>query len=177
MESFLKKFSDKDDQDVKRISTEQMKELKDKGISTEIFLDYLCQKHGYLLHGSIHEIPGNKLKSSQGKLFASNKSAIAIMKSLYSNINVNLSYPYFFDKDNPLVLKIHTPPNGKFISKENGFIYIINNSGFQNEPEGSWQFIKNNDEQEFTIILETEKDDFNYPVEVYEDLRTDKNKK
>lgn len=174
MESFYKKFFDTSEQGVKRISLEQLSELKEQGITTEKFLDYLCQKHGVLLHGSIIEINGNKLKANLGKIFAANQSAIAIMKSLYSNKvenqKLNLEYPYSINADNPLILKIHTAPNGKFIHKENGYIYIINGDGFQNEPEGSWQFIKEADEIEFSIIVETEDDDFKYPVELHDDL-------
>lgn len=170
MEDFYKKFSESGGDGVKKISLEQLRELKEKGITTESFLDYLCQKEEVLLHGSINEISDDKLRSGHKNIFASNKAAIAIMRSLYSNINVNLEYPYFFDKDNPLILKVHTPPNGKFISKENGYIYIVSSEGFQNEPKGSWQFIKEADEIPFNMIVETEKPDFKYPVEFYDDL-------
>lgn len=174
MESFYKKFFDTPEKGIKRITLEQLRELKEKGITTENFLDYLCQKYGLLLHGSIHEINGNKLKANLKKIFAANKSAIAIMKSLYSNKtenqSINLEYPYSINADNPLILKIHTTPNGKFIHKENGYIYIVNGEGFKNEPEGSWQFIKEADEVEFNIVVETEDNDFEYPVELHDDL-------
>ncbi|MDP6388015.1 MAG: hypothetical protein QGG63_01950, partial [Candidatus Pacebacteria bacterium] len=75
--------------------------------------------------------------------------------------------------DNPLVLKVHTPPDGKFISKENGYVYIVNGEGFQNEPKGSWQFLKKVDEVKFCMIVETEKADFKYPVEFYDDFDLD----
>ncbi len=133
-------------------------------------MDHLCQKQGLLLHGSIQEINEGKLKFGRRKIFASNKSAIAIMRSIYSNVGVNLEYPYFFDKDNPLILKIHTPPNEKFISKENGFVYVLNGEKFQNEPKDSWQFVKENDEVDFDLVIETEKTDFQYSVEIYDDL-------
>ncbi|NCA94011.1 MAG: hypothetical protein EOM84_02405 [Sphingobacteriia bacterium] len=173
MEGFYKKFSETSEQGVKIILLEQLRELKEKGITTENFLDYLCQKQGVLLHGSINEMGDDKLKSGWKKIFASNKAAIAIMRSLYSNLNVKLEYSYFFDKDNPLVLKVHTPPDGKFINKENGYVYIINGEGFQNEPKGSWQFLKKVEEVEFGMIVETEKADFKYPVEFYDDLDLD----
>lgn len=174
MESFYKKFFDNPEKEVKRITLEQLQELKEQGITTENFLDYLCKTKGILLHGSIHEINEGKLKSDSGKIFAANKSAIAIMKSLYSNKvenqNINLEYPYSINADNPLILKIHTPPNGKFIHKKNGYIYIVNGDGFKNEPEGSWQFIKEAEEIEFSIVVETEDYDFKYPVELHDDL-------
>lgn len=118
----------------------------------------------------MYEIATGQLQSKQKKIFASNKSSIAIMRSLYSNINVNLEYPYFFDKNNTLILKVHTPPSGQFISKENGYIYIVNDDGFQNEPKGSWQFLREVDEVQFDMVFETEKADFTYPVELYNDL-------
>lgn len=173
MGDFYKKFSESIEKGVKKISLEELQELKEKDITTENFLDYLCQKNGLLLHGSIHEITGDKLKSKWKRIFASDKSAIAIMRSIYSNVNVNLEYPYFFDENNPLVLKVHTPPDGKFISREKGFVYAVNNQGFKNEPEGSWQFLKETDEVEFGLVIETEKDDFKYPVEFFDDLDLD----
>jgi len=85
---------------VKKISLKDLQELKKVGVTTENFLDYLCQEHRLLLHGSIHKISGDKLKSSKRIIFASNKAAIAIMKSLYSGENVNLEYRYFITEKN-----------------------------------------------------------------------------
>lgn len=170
IENFYKKISLSCDEEVKRFSLEHLRELKESGITLEKFLDYLCQEKGFLLHGSMYEIATGRLQSKQKKIFASNKSSIAIMRSLYSNINVNLEYPYFFDKNNTLILKVHTPPSGQFISKENGYIYIVNDDGFQNEPKGSWQFLREVDEVQFDMVFETGKTDFTYPVELYNDL-------
>ena len=63
METFYKKFSETGENSVKKISLEQLRELKEKGITTENFLDYLCQKNGLLLHGSIHEIADDERKT------------------------------------------------------------------------------------------------------------------
>lgn len=146
-----------------------------KGISVEKFLDYICGKYGFLLHGSIHEIK-DKIKSKDGKIFTSNKAAIAIMRSIYSNIGVNLKYPYFIDKNNPLILEIYTPKNGKFVSAKRGFVYILNKKGFKNDPEGSWQFIKKGDESEFLGVIRTRNKNFKYPVRVYKDLKGNSNR-
>ena len=170
MDDFYKKFSESGEKDVKIISLEQLKELKEKNITTEGFLNYICEKKRMLLHGSINEITNGTLKSNEGKIFATDKSAVAIMKSLYSNIGVNLEYPYHFNENNPLVLKIHTPPDGKFISKDKGFVYVVSEEDFENKPEGSWQFVKEVDETDFDLSIETEKNDFKYPVEFYDDL-------
>jgi len=93
IESFYKKYLGSNKESFK-ISLEALGELKKEGITTEQFLDYLCQKHGLLLHGSIHEIKHNKIKSGYNKIFASNLGVIAIERSLYSNVGVNLQYPY-----------------------------------------------------------------------------------
>ncbi len=85
-------------------------------------------------------------------------------------MNVNLGYPYFINEESPLVLQVHTPPDKKFIKTEKGFIYIVDGTGFKNEPEGSWQFIKETGEVEFGAVVETENDDFKYPVEFFDDL-------
>jgi hypothetical protein len=173
MEDFYKKYFEARTEGVRKISLDDLKELKERGITTEHFLDYLCQNHGLLLHGSIHEIQGDKLKSQDKKIFAANKSAIAIMRSVYSNIGVNLGYPYFIREDSPLELEIHTPPDGKFISVDKGFIYIVDAAGFRNDPEDSWQFVKEDEEVGFHIVVETEKGDFKYLVKVSNDFEQD----
>lgn len=170
MEGFYKSHFELGEEKVKRITLEALKELKERGITTEKFLDYLCQQHGVLLHGSIHEISDDKLKSRWNKVFASNKSAIAIMRSMYSNVNVNLGYPYFITEEDPLVLKVHTPPDGKFIKTDKGYVYIVDAAGFRNKPEGSWQFIKEVGEVDFGAVVEIESGDFKYPVEFFDDL-------
>lgn len=171
MENFYKKYFQPREGKPLKVSLEDLKELKEAGIATEDFLDFLCQKHGVLLHGSIHEISGNKLKSPRRRIiFATNKAAIAILRSLYSNIGVNLEYSYFINEQNPLVLKVHTPPNGKYIKANKGFVYVLNKIRFKNDPEGSWQFINRTNEVEFWAVVETEDADFRYPVEFYKDL-------
>ncbi|MFA6251927.1 MAG: hypothetical protein WCX74_00755 [Candidatus Paceibacterota bacterium] len=171
MDDFYKKYFEAQVEGIKRISLNNLKELKEKGINTEQFLDYLCSNYGYLLHGSTNEIQGKELKLQNSKVFATNKSAIAIMRSIYSNVGVNLEYPYFIEKNDKFDLEIHTLIDGKFISVDNGFIYIIDATGFKNDPEGSWQFIKENEGAEFHTIVETEKNDFNYPVKILNDFK------
>lgn len=150
-------------------SLEDLKELKESGVSTENFLDYLCKSRGLLLHGSIEKIPAEAaLEAQSEKVFATNKAAIAIMRSIYSNINVNLEYPYFISDSDPLVLEIHIGPSGNHIEVDRGFVYLVDSSGFKNEPEGSWQFIKDGPVN-FRAIVETEKRDFQYPVRVFQD--------
>ena len=168
MESFYKKYFGSN-KEVIELPLKALQKLKKEGVTTEQFLDYLCHKHGFLLHGSIHQIKNGKLTSKNNKIFVSNKSAIAIMRSLYSNVDVNLQYPYFINDKNPLILKIHTQ-DGKFIKKDAGFVYIINSDGFKNEPKVSWQFVKETDEVNSIAVIETENDDFIYPVEIFNDF-------
>jgi hypothetical protein len=168
-EGFYKKYFAQNGEGV-RLSLEALRELKEEGVTTEQFLDYLCQKQGLLLHGSIHQIESDKLTSKNKKIFATNKSAIAIERSLYSNVDVNLEYPYFINDENPLILKIHTRPNGKFMKKDTGFVYVVKSDGFKNEPENSWQFVRETDEVDYIAVVETENSDFTYPVEVFNDF-------
>jgi hypothetical protein len=166
MEEFYKKYFEVREEGVRTITLDNLKELKGRGVTTEQFLNYICQGHGFLLHGSINEVGDDKLKSQNKKIFASNKSAIAIMRSIYSNIDVNLKYPYFIDENNPLKLEIHTRPDGKFISADKGYIYVVDAGDFRNDPEGSWQFVNEKFEVPFRVVIETEKADFKYPVKV-----------
>lgn len=170
IEDFYNKYFNSN-KDVIKLNLEELQELKREGITTEQFLDYVCQEKGLLLHGSIHQVEDDKLTSKNNKIFATNKSAIAMMRSLYSNKDVNLEYPYFIDGKNPLVLKIHTKADGKFIKANRGFVYIVNSDGFKNDPEGSWQFIKETNEVDFIAVIETESDDFNYPVKIFNDFK------
>ena len=169
IEDFCKKYFGLKEKS-KRLSSEVMQELKKEDITTEQFLDYLCQKQGLLLHGSIHEIKHGKIKSNYNKIFATNKGVIAIERSLYSNVGVNLQYPYFISKENPFVLKIHTKDDGKFIKKDKGFVYVLKNNGFKNDPKGSWQFVKESSEADFVAVIETHDKDFTYPVEIFNDF-------
>ena len=153
-------------------SLEIMRDLKKEGITTEEFLDYLCQKHGLLLHGSIHRIGRNKILAKNNKIFAANRSAIAIMRSLYSNSGVNLQYPYFISDKNPLVLEVHAREDGKFIKKDTGFVYIIDSDGFKNDPSGSWQFVKEGEGVDIVAVVETENDDCAYPVKIFKDFNS-----
>lgn len=140
-----------------------------KEVATEEFLDYICNKYGFLLHGSIHKIKNGKLTSKNNKIFATNKAVVAIARSLYSNAGVNLQYPYFINNENPFILKIHTQPNGKFIKKDVGFVYVLKSDGFKSDPKNSWQFIKENNEIDFIAVIETKSNDFKYPVEIFKD--------
>ena len=138
LENFYKKYFKLNNNVFKRISLQELEELKKREISTEKFLNYIHQKHGVLFHGSVYKISGNQLRPHHNRVFATDNPAIAIMRSIYSNIGVILEYPDFINEENKLVLKIHTPKNGDFIKTNIGFIYILNKIGFENKPESSW---------------------------------------
>lgn len=165
MREFYSEHSKKEQAGVKRITLEHLNQLKENGISTEDFLDHICREHSLLLHGSINEIPDGKLKPNKGRIYATDKPAIAILKSLYSNKGAKLQYPYFIDEHSPLKLKIENLSQSGIIGGERGFVYVVNGDGFVNEPEGSWQYYKETGQMPFEIIIETEKGDFKYPVE------------
>lgn len=170
MDEFYDQMMRNNSEGIVRICADKILDLEKKGIKLESFLDYICSKYGYLMHGSITEIEDHCLKSQFGKVFASDRSAIAIMRSIYSNRNVNLQYPYYYDDDHPLKLVVHTPVDGKYISKDNGFIYLVKKDGFSNEPARSWQFVSNESEVSYLIVVETKKSDFSHPVEFRSDL-------
>ena len=109
----------------------------------------------------------DKLVAKNGKIFAANMAAIAIMRSLYSNSDVNLQYPYFISDKNPFWIEMHTKADGKFTKIDSGFVYIVNSDGFKNEPETSWQFVREADEVNIIAIIETESNDFVYPVKIF----------
>ena len=145
-------------------------EIKSLHLSLEESLDCICNKYGFLLHGSIHKTDGNKIISKNGKVFASNKAAIVIMRSLYSNEGVNLQYPYFITKEKPFILEIHAKASGKYIKKDTGYVYVLKNEGFKKDPEGSWQFVKEANEVEFVAVIETKSSDFTYPLKIFNDF-------
>lgn len=166
IEEYLKKFLESLQEGVKKITLDDLGELKELGVTTEQFLDCLCSSRNFLLHGSTKEIIESKLRPQGGRVFASNRAAIAIMRSIYSNLNVNLDYPYFISSDSPLELKINTGPSGAYVEVDKGFVYLVDGNGFRNDPEGSWQFVKESEDVPFRAIIETEKSDFKYPVEI-----------
>ncbi|MCX6719855.1 MAG: hypothetical protein NTV36_01995 [Candidatus Staskawiczbacteria bacterium] len=170
IEDFYQKYFNSKDQ-IAKITLGDLKEFKKESITTEQFLDYLCQKKGLLLHGSIHQIDIGKLTAKKGKIFAANKAVIAIMRSLHSNSDINLQYPYFISGKNPFWFEIHTKGDGKLTNKDKGFVYILNNDGFKNEPKGSWQFVKETEKIDIVAVIETENNDFTYSIKILNDYK------
>lgn len=169
IENFYQKHFEGSVEGVRRITIEDLRELKEKEISVEQFLNWLCQKQNALLHGSVFEIKNGVVQSQDHKVYATDSPAIAILKSVYTNVGANLEYPYFITDKEPLQLKIHTPLDREDVSVEQGFVYVLDREGFENEPEGSWQFVAHSNRIGFSAIIETTKGDFEYPVEILQD--------
>jgi hypothetical protein len=166
LEHFEKVFREKED-----ITLQDLAEMKQRGISTEKFLNYLHKKYGYLFHGSRSDISiGDKIKSlSRDVVFASSDPSIAILKAIYLNNADNLGYPMQIteSKDN-LVLEIEGPKSDTV--GEKGFVYIISDTAdFTPDPNSNWQYAKNDSNKggvPFLKRIEIEKSDFVYPVTI-----------
>jgi hypothetical protein len=91
------------------------------------------------------------------------------MRSIHPNLNANLEYPYFISETEPLELQIHIHADKKYATADRGFVYILDASGFKNDPEGSWQFVKEG-AVPFSATVETEAGDFQYPAKIIRDL-------
>ena len=167
LEQFDIKFTDKQE-----ITLSYSAEMKSKGISTEMFLNFIGKRYGYLFHGSRNEIPfGEKIisKSGRGTIFASSDSAIAILRAIYLNNAENLGYPMFLDRDNSnLILEIDKPQPDTI--GEHGYVYVIpNGEGLEQDQKSNWQYSKKaSDNVGISFIKKVEIDakDFKYPVEI-----------
>ena len=155
-------FSDKQD-----ITLSDLSEMKEKGLSTEMFLDFLGKKYGYLFHGSRNDIPfTEQIKSSKGgEVFVSSSSSIAILKALYRNNAKNLGYPLNLTENNSNLTLIIDGPQRDTIG-ERGYVYIISDTGsFEKDLSSNWQYSSKTDVT-FLKRVQVEKNDFKYPVEI-----------
>lgn len=120
-----------------------------------------------LLHGSRVNVSVSFLRPNRnGEVFATNDARIAILKAIFSNRGLKspgLEYPYYINERNPLTLRIHGINNNTI--GDIGFVYIISDiGGFVNTPQGSWQYVKKNENVPFSDRLEILRSDFTYPV-------------
>jgi hypothetical protein len=161
LDKYASAFADK-----KEITLDDLREMKEQGVTLEQYLGILKSKRGCFFHGSPTKIGLEQgIRPAKEKIFATDEPAVAIMKAIYSNVGVeSLNYPYVISERTPMKLEIEgVQPN---TIGEKGYIYVINEKeGFQNEPKGSWQYIKKG-ENEFVQCIEVEKSDFKYPVEI-----------
>lgn len=165
METFYRELVTLASEERPVISAAKLAELAEKGITAEEFLDYVSRSKGVLLHGSATEIEGD-LVSRNEKIFASDRSAIAIMRSIYTNQGAHLEYPYHISEANPLALRVVSDTGTEYKAGETGWVYLVESEGFENEPTGSWQYVKRSDSARVLAAVETSKKDFTYPVEI-----------
>lgn len=136
------------------------------GNTKEQVLNNLVQNNKVLLHGSRNNITDTHIHpNNNGKVFATNDAGIAILKAIFSNIGLiypGLQYPYRISLNNPLILRIHGIKKDTIGSI--GYVYIIENKeGFENIPDGSWQYIKNQ-RVPFSDRMIVHRNDFKYPI-------------
>lgn len=149
------------------VSARDLSQLKSAGYSVEDLFDHLSKHYQSLLHGSRTEISDDYLKQNgTGKVYASDLAAIALMRAIISNKGLKspgLQYPYFINKEHPLKVRIHGI-NDDAIG-QNGFIYVLNQrKGFENDPKGSWQYVRNGQDVPIAAKVAVEKSNFTYPV-------------
>ena len=148
------------------ITATDLADLKSKGYTIEDFLKHITDRFHLLLHGSREDISGPDLKPNEEfNIFVTDLASIAIMRAIISNRGLRhpgLEYSFFIDEDNPLEVKIYGM-NESTIG-ERGFVYVIGDrTGFKNDPEGSWQYVKGLFAP-FIAKVEILREDFTYPI-------------
>jgi hypothetical protein len=149
------------------VSASDLSQLKSAGYTSEDLFNHLIEHYQSLLHGSRTEISDDHLKQNgAGKVYGSDLASIALMRSIVSNRGLEypgLQYPYFIDAEHPLEVRVHGI-NDDTIG-QNGFIYIINQrDGFENDPKGSWQYVRTGQDVPIVAKIAVEKSDFTYPI-------------
>jgi hypothetical protein len=146
------------------VSEEDISQLRSTGYSVEDLLDHLSEHYQSLLHGSRTEFNNHLKPNIQGRVFSTDSAAIALLKAIISNElpPPGLKYPYFIDKKHPLEVKIHGI-NDETIG-DKGFVYVLNQrEGFENDPKGSWQYVKRG-EAPIAARIVVKRSDFTYPI-------------
>lgn len=166
IDDFIKNFDIMNTDGVSLITSTDLDLLRDQGISVELFFQYLADCYDVLLHGSQVYIRQSSLRSKRAETFTSDLAPIALMRAVVSNEGLEdpgLDYPYFPNSDFPLELRIHgIQPH---TMTESGFVYVIpKRQGFQNNPEGSWQYISSANLVPFCAMVEVLRTDFKYPI-------------
>jgi len=117
-----------------RISKNYLDVFKSKGYSWEYILNHMLAKYGVLLHGSRVDISDDYIRP---------------------NYEGNV-----FATD---LASIHGIQ--EYTIGSEGFIYIIpDRSGFRNEPEGSWQYVKKRTNVPYSLKIKVLREDFKYPI-------------
>jgi hypothetical protein len=158
-EYFYKRFLNK-----KEITIEDLKEMKESGISLESYLEYLKEKYNYLFHGSRNDISSEDgIKGDV--IFSSSNPAVAILKALYLNNAKNLGYPMNLERDNSNMVLTISEPRSDTIGNQ-GFVYVLDSVSFDKDSSSNWQHTAKEQEVPFIQKIEVTADDFKYPVEI-----------
>ena len=150
------------------ITAIDLADLKSTGYSAADLLNYIANRHNLLLHGSRENISEYLKPNQENNILASCSANAAIMKAIISNRGLRgpgLEYPYFIDDENPFIVKISGM--NKDTINERGFVYVIagkDRRRFENEPKGSWQYIKKDSPVPFVAKIEVLRDDLIMPV-------------
>jgi hypothetical protein len=150
------------------------KALGIENISIEKILDSISHLKPMLLHGTGQIIPsGTPLHLSPGRMrngvrrdlegFATDLPSIAILKALFSNQGVNLSYPMLISSANPLKLTIIGRRDD--IERPRGYVHLIGPKDRFEQEDNTWQWVTVRADVQFAGCIEVEKLDFSYPVE------------
>jgi hypothetical protein len=167
LDDFIKDYKLNRQNGISVVTARDLSQLKSVGYSVEDLFDHLTNQYHSLLHGSRVDISDTYLKQNDaGKVYGADLAAIALMRAIVSNRGLKhpgLQYPYFIDKEHPLELEIHGI-NDNTIG-QNGFIYVLNQrDGFQNNPKGSWQYVRTGEDVPIAAKISVEKSDFTYPI-------------
>jgi hypothetical protein len=157
-EYFEEQFKNK-----KELSLEDLKEMKESGITLENYLNYLHKTKGYLFHGSRTDIPLEE-EITGDIVYASSKPEVAILKALYKNNAENLGYPMNIEPDGSNMRLVIDKPK-EDTEGESGFIYVLEDSDFEKDENSNWQH-KSNRKVPCLQKIAVEPEDFNYPVEI-----------
>jgi len=141
--------------------------------SIEEVLEVLVRSRPVLLHGAECVIPsGEALRLSPGRQrggicrelegFATDLAGIAMLKALFSNVGVNLSYPMVVSCASPLKLTIVGWRAD--VERPRGYIHLIGPRDWFEREGNTWQWVTSRTDVRFAGCVEIEKADFRYPV-------------
>ena len=145
IDAFIQKFIVGDASEPRYIDSSTLSVLKSRGFTLEDLLNRVTDELKFLLHGSRVDISEGFLRpNASGKIYATDTASVAIMKAIISNRGLRypgLYYDFLLDRKSPLEVEIYGMHENTI--GERGFVYVIEDrEGFENEPKGSWQYVK-----------------------------------
>lgn len=145
IDAFIQKFIVSDATEPRYIDSSTLFVLKSRGFTLEDLLNRVTDELKFLLHGSRVDISEGFLRpNASGKIYTTDTASVAIMKAIISNRGLRypgLYYDFLLDRKSPLEVEIYGMHENTI--GERGFVYVIEDKeGFENEPKGSWQYVK-----------------------------------